>query len=96
MNPVPHSWRQPTIASDTTSAVPTEAAALLAQLPLDADLSALLANDDTLLATIQEQCRIRGLYIVHNEREIKVSPIIEPGWRVVVVLDKDSARKVAA
>lgn len=95
MNPAPHSWRQPTIASDTTSAAPAEAAPLLAQLPLNADLSALLANDDTLLATIQEQCRARGLYLVHDGREIKVTPFVQPGWRVIVENDKDRAKAAA-
>jgi hypothetical protein len=96
MNLNPCSWRQrhPTneITADATAGIPTDAA----PLPLDADLSALLAHDDTLLATIQERCRIRGLYLVHNGREIKVAPHVEPGWRVIVENDLDRARKVAA
>jgi hypothetical protein len=92
MNPDPHPWRQPTVAKPAAPDAPVATA----QLPLDADLSALLARDDTLLATIQEQCRARGLYIVHNGREIKIAPYVEPGWRVIVENDKDCDRKVAA
>jgi len=95
MNITPHPWRQPTLARDTAPDARPAFIPASAKLPLDADLSALLAHDDTLLGTLSEQCRIRGLYIVHNGHEIKVSPHIEPGWRVVVENDKNRA-KVAA
>lgn len=96
MNVDPHVWRQPTVANETIAAAPAGVRAPLAQLPLDTDLTELLAKDDTLLATMTEQCRARGLYIVHNGREIKISPIIEPGWRVIHENDLDAARKAAA
>lgn len=92
MNLGPHPWRQPTVAKPAAANAPVATA----QLPLDADLSALLARDDTLLATIQEQCRARGLYLVHDGREIKVVPHLQPGWRVIVEFDKDAVHKVAA
>ena len=94
MNVFPHAWRQPTRPSETHAAADQPAAP--ARLPLDADLTALLAQDDTLLSTLSEQCRARGLYIVHNGRVIKVAPYVEPGWRVIVENDKDALRKAAA
>jgi len=91
----PRSWRQPTVANDVVPAAPPRAPAPTALLPLDADLSALLAKDDTLLATIQEQCRARGLYLVHDGREIKVTPFVQPGWRVIVENDKNRTKAAA-
>lgn len=95
MNLSPHSWRQPTVANDANPIAPAVMPIPTAQLPIDADLSALLAKDDTLLATIQEQCRARGLYLVHDGREIKVTPFVQPGWRVIVENDKNRTKAAA-
>ena len=95
MNLTPHPWRQPTVANDASSVARYVAPVPAAQLPIDADLSALLEKDDTLLATIQEQCRARGLYLVHDGREIKVTPFVQPGWRVIVENDKNRTKAAA-
>jgi hypothetical protein len=96
MKPIPHSWQQPTVARNTASDAPAEIQTAPVELPLNTDLTALLAQDDTLLATILERCRASGLYLVHDGRKIKISPIIEPGWRVIHEIDKDCLGKAAA
>lgn len=93
MNIVPRPWREPTVARESGS--PAEVTVPTAKMPVDVDLAALLANDDTLLSTLLEQCRIRNLYLVHDGREIKVSPVIEPGWRVIHEVDKSAGREAA-
>ena len=36
-----------------------------------------------------------GMHLIHNGREIVVSPIVPPGWREVIVKIKNPQRRAA-
>ncbi|OQY64739.1 MAG: hypothetical protein B6D47_13005 [Rhodocyclaceae bacterium UTPRO2] len=36
-----------------------------------------------------------GMHLIHNGREIRVSPIVPPGWREVIVKIKNPQRRAA-
>lgn len=48
----------------------------------------------TLLETVRA-ARAAGMHLIHNGRDIKVSPIVPPGWREVIVKIKDPLRRAA-
>lgn len=48
----------------------------------------------TLLEVVRA-AQAAGMHLIHNGRDIKVSPIIPPGWREVIVKIKQPQRRAA-
>lgn len=83
MKPAPAPWRNPTVERPCAEIPPALSVLATTRLPVDADLTALIERDRSLLRTLQAQCEVRNLYLVHDGREIKVTPFVAPGWRVI-------------
>lgn len=51
-------------------------------------------NESTLIEVVRA-AKAAGMHLIHDGREIKVSPIIPPGWREVIVKIKAPQRRAA-
>lgn len=51
-------------------------------------------REPTLIEVVRA-AQAAGMHLIHDGREIKVSPIIPPGWREVVVKIKEPQRRAA-
>lgn len=48
-----------------------------------------IPDQDKTLLEIIEQAQARGMHLIHNGREIVISPVVPPGWwRIAAVFHK--------
>lgn len=51
-----------------------------------------LPDPEATLLEVMRAAEARGMHLIHNGREIKVSPIVPPGWFRVAAVFRDNNR----